>query len=72
MKLKKEDQNVVASILYKRWNKITRGSSRGEESGREAGSGMRRDRREVQRVRKIFSYKILFMHINLFYKVDII
>jgi hypothetical protein len=58
---KKEDQNVVTSILHKMGNKIiTEGKGR-EGTGRErggrvkrgAGSGMGRDKREVQRVGKL-------------------
>jgi hypothetical protein len=58
--LKKEDQSMDASILHRRGNKIiTVGRGKGNQGGREegkgkrgAGSGIGRDRREVQRVRK--------------------
>jgi hypothetical protein len=57
---KKEDQSVDASILHRRGNKlITQGRGRKRpgrqikgEGKRGTGSGIRRDRREVQRVRK--------------------
>jgi hypothetical protein len=59
---KKEDQSVHDSILYIAGNEIITGV-RGREGGREgkkrergkreAGTGMGRDRREVQRVRKL-------------------
>ena len=58
---KKKEQNVDASILHRTGNKtITGGRGREgpgrerEEGGkREAGSGVGRDRREVQRVKKL-------------------
>jgi hypothetical protein len=65
MKLnKKEDQSVYALILLRRGNKtvtggIGREGPQRERRGREkkgcvwAGSGMERDRKEVQRVRKM-------------------
>ena len=62
MKLKtKEDQSVSASVLLRRGNKILTGSIGWEKLGRkrgggverEAGSGMRRDRDYIQRVRKL-------------------
>jgi hypothetical protein len=62
MKLKKEDQNVDASVTLRRKNKILRGSrgweglgrKRGGEEGKDgAGSGMERDRNDIQRVRNL-------------------
>jgi len=62
MKLnKREDQGVDASILLRRGNKIIMGGRGREGPWRErggrgkggAGSGMGRDRRAVQRVRKM-------------------
>ena len=63
MKLKKEDQNVDASVLLGK-GKNNNGRQRQRERGalegdrrrmveREAESGMGRDRRELQRVRKL-------------------
>ena len=63
MKLKKkEDQSVDVSILHRKGNKIITGGpgregpqrerGRGVEKG-ETGSGMRMDKREVQRARKL-------------------
>jgi hypothetical protein len=59
---KKEDQSVDASILHRRGNKIItgcrgrEGPRREREQGgkkRRAGSGIGRNGREVQRVRKL-------------------
>ena len=63
MQLKtKEDQSVDASILHRTGNKIITGSRGREEPGMERGegggrgwaeTGIGRDRREVQRIRKL-------------------
>ena len=56
MKLKKDDQNVDASVLLRRRNKIIKGCRGLEGLGRGnlgAGSVVEGDREEVQRVRKL-------------------
>jgi hypothetical protein len=61
MEFKKEEKSVDASILHRTGNKIITGGGGRKRPGREtggegksrAGTGIGRNRREVQRVRKL-------------------